>query len=165
MSWSSGKDSAFALHAAREAGFAVNCLLTTVDAETARVPVHGIHTELVRAQARALGLRTVPNPYVLRLAVDPPEQWRGGLVGILKPLADGIASAIHTHSGPIDNITGRAATVDPHLSTEEFARLLTEPREAGPGSTGEPPMTNRQDWCHVRCRNVVTLGCRGQTRR
>lgn len=57
LSWSSGKDSAFALQAARAAGTVeVVGLLTTVDAATGRVPVHGVPGELVRAQARALGL-------------------------------------------------------------------------------------------------------------
>jgi uncharacterized protein (TIGR00290 family) len=56
VSWSSGKDSAFALHAARAAGFAVAGLVTTLDVEANRVPVHGIPEPLVRAQARALGL-------------------------------------------------------------------------------------------------------------
>jgi uncharacterized protein (TIGR00290 family) len=65
VSWSSGKDCAFALHAARKAGFAVEGLLTTVDAETGHVPVHGIGSEPVRAQARALGLplHTVALPW------------------------------------------------------------------------------------------------------
>ena len=57
VSWSSGKDSAFAAHAVREAGDVdVVGLLTTVHAATGRVPVHGVPHALVRAQARALGL-------------------------------------------------------------------------------------------------------------
>jgi uncharacterized protein (TIGR00290 family) len=56
VSWSSGKDSAFALHVARQAGLAVVGLVTTVDAESGRVPVHGVPRHLVEAQARALQL-------------------------------------------------------------------------------------------------------------
>lgn len=56
MSWSSGKDSAFALHAARAEGLTVTGLLTTTDAGADRVPVHGTPPALVQAQAAALGL-------------------------------------------------------------------------------------------------------------
>jgi uncharacterized protein (TIGR00290 family) len=55
VSWSSGKDAAFALGAVG-ASLDVVGLLTTVDAAGGRVPVHGVAHELVRAQARALGL-------------------------------------------------------------------------------------------------------------
>jgi hypothetical protein len=73
--------------------------------------------------------RTVPDAYVLRLAIDPPAQWRGGLVGLLKPLTDGIVSAMHNHAGVTDVIADRAGVVVPHLSTDEFVRLLAEPRD------------------------------------
>lgn len=57
VSWSSGKDSAFALHAVREAGeLDVVGLLTTVTADYARVSMHGVRRELLEAQAKALGL-------------------------------------------------------------------------------------------------------------
>jgi uncharacterized protein (TIGR00290 family) len=56
VSWSSGKDSAFALHAARAEGLAVTGLLTTTDVGSDRVPVHGVEQALVTAQAAALGL-------------------------------------------------------------------------------------------------------------
>jgi uncharacterized protein (TIGR00290 family) len=65
MSWSSGKDSAFALPVARASGIAVDGLLTTIDVETQRVPIHGVPHVLVQAQARALGLplHTVALPW------------------------------------------------------------------------------------------------------
>jgi uncharacterized protein (TIGR00290 family) len=65
VSWSSGKDSAFALHVARDAGLAVVGLLTTIDTASDRVPVHGVPHVLVQAQARALGLplHTVALPW------------------------------------------------------------------------------------------------------
>ena len=57
MSWSSGKDSALALHEARAAGLVdVVGLLTTVNAEAGRVAMHGVRRALLEAQAEALGL-------------------------------------------------------------------------------------------------------------
>lgn len=57
MSWSSGKDCTLALHRAREAGeLEVVALLSTFNAEAARVSIHGTRREIARAQAAALGL-------------------------------------------------------------------------------------------------------------
>lgn len=57
MSWSSGKDSAFALHEVLRAGeLEVVGLLTTVSQTYARVAMHGVRRALLEAQARALGL-------------------------------------------------------------------------------------------------------------
>src|SRR5579872_3017338 len=57
MSWSSGKDSALALHEARAmADLEVVGLLTTVNAEAERVAIHGVRRSLLEAQADALGL-------------------------------------------------------------------------------------------------------------
>ncbi len=57
MSWSSGKDSALALHEARAAGdVEVVGLLTTVNAVADRVAMHGVRRSLLQAQAEALGL-------------------------------------------------------------------------------------------------------------
>jgi uncharacterized protein (TIGR00290 family) len=56
MSWSSGKDSAMALHEARSAGQTdVTGLVTTVTTG-GRVAVHDVRRELLEAQAAALGL-------------------------------------------------------------------------------------------------------------
>jgi len=60
MSWSSGKDSAFALHVARSRpDLEVVALLTTVTDAHARVSMHGVREELLDAQARAVGLPLV----------------------------------------------------------------------------------------------------------
>jgi uncharacterized protein (TIGR00290 family) len=60
MSWSSGKDSAFALGVARaRPDLEITALLTTVTDEYARVSMHGVREELLRAQARAVGLPLV----------------------------------------------------------------------------------------------------------
>ncbi len=54
-SWSSGKDSAWALHVAR-ASVEVVGLLTTVTESFDRVAMHGVRRELLQAQAERLGL-------------------------------------------------------------------------------------------------------------
>jgi uncharacterized protein (TIGR00290 family) len=57
MSWSSGKDSALALHHVLRGGeVAVTGLLTTVNAEFDRVAMHGVRRALLEEQAAALGL-------------------------------------------------------------------------------------------------------------
>lgn len=66
ISWSSGKDSAFALHEVRRAGeFDVVGALTTVTETFERVSIHGVRQEILRAQLDAAGLpaRIVPIPY------------------------------------------------------------------------------------------------------
>ncbi|MFO7180000.1 MAG: ATP-binding protein [Pseudomonadota bacterium] len=57
VAWSSGKDSAYALHVLRErAEVDVVALFTTVTAPFARVSMHGVRTELLREQAARAGL-------------------------------------------------------------------------------------------------------------
>jgi uncharacterized protein (TIGR00290 family) len=66
ISWSSGKDSAFALHEIRRAGeFDVVGALTTVTETFARVSIHGVRQEILQAQCEAAGLPQVivPIPY------------------------------------------------------------------------------------------------------
>ena len=63
--WSSGKDSAWALHVARQQGeVEVVGLLTTVTEPFGRVSMHGVREELLQAQAEAVGLplHRVPIP-------------------------------------------------------------------------------------------------------
>ena len=67
VSWSSGKDSAFALHEARRSGeLEIVGLLTTVTAAFGRVSMHGVREALLDRQAEALGLRcwkvSIPSP-------------------------------------------------------------------------------------------------------
>jgi uncharacterized protein (TIGR00290 family) len=65
MSWSTGKDSAWALHTAqRQHEVEIVALLTTVNAAAARVAMHAVRQSLLDAQAKALGLPlvTVPIP-------------------------------------------------------------------------------------------------------
>jgi len=65
LSWSSGKDSAWALHVLRKQGVKIAGLLTTLNAEFNRVAMHGVRQELLQAQARAAGLPLweVPLPW------------------------------------------------------------------------------------------------------
>ena len=82
MSWSSGKDSAWALHRLRSLGKGeVAGLLTSINETVGRVSMHGVREEVLRAQAEAAGLplRIIPLPWPcsnaiyeerLRAAVD-----------------------------------------------------------------------------------------------
>jgi uncharacterized protein (TIGR00290 family) len=66
ISWSSGKDSAFALHEIRQAGeLDVVGAVTTVTETFGRVSIHGVREEILLAQLEAAGLppRIVPIPY------------------------------------------------------------------------------------------------------
>ena len=57
VSWSTGKDSAFALHRTREQGkLEIAGLLSTVTEGFARVSMHGVREQLLDAQAMALNL-------------------------------------------------------------------------------------------------------------
>ena len=57
ISWSGGKDAAWALQKAREAdGIIVTGLFCTYDPATEKVPIHGAPISLIKSQARALGL-------------------------------------------------------------------------------------------------------------
>src|SRR5438105_15613354 len=57
MSWSSGKDSALALHEVRRDGdVEVSGLLVTMNATSDRVAVHAVRRTVLEAQAAALGL-------------------------------------------------------------------------------------------------------------
>jgi uncharacterized protein (TIGR00290 family) len=57
LSWSSGKDSAWALHVLRQhPGTSVRGLFTTVTMDSKRVASHEVRRQLVEAQARAAGL-------------------------------------------------------------------------------------------------------------
>jgi len=66
LSWSGGKDSAWALHTLRQdPNYQVAALLTTVNEHFGRVAIHGFREELLDRQAAATGLPVwkVPLPY------------------------------------------------------------------------------------------------------
>ena len=60
LAWSSGKDSAWALHTIRQRGeFDIVALLTTVNQDHQRVAMHAVRESLLDAQAAAAGLPLV----------------------------------------------------------------------------------------------------------
>ena len=66
LSWSSGKDSAWALHVLRQRyPGAVAGLLTTINEAADRVAMHGVRSSVLNEQARAAGLplTTIPLPH------------------------------------------------------------------------------------------------------
>lgn len=76
VSWSSGKDSAFALHCVRQGGeVEIAGLLTTVNSQFGRVAMHGVREALLDAQADSLGLRCwkVPIPWPCTNAIYEAE--------------------------------------------------------------------------------------------
>lgn len=67
VSWSSGKDSAWLVHVLRtRADIELGALLTTINESAQRVAMHAVRTDLLEAQADALGLPlwkvAIPDP-------------------------------------------------------------------------------------------------------
>ena len=93
MSWSSGKDSAFALHVARvDLGIDVQGLMVCVNADADRVAMHAVRRTLLEAQAERLGLPLVvieiPSPcphelYAARMAAAMTAARRAGIEQIV----------------------------------------------------------------------------------
>jgi uncharacterized protein (TIGR00290 family) len=78
LSWSSGKDSAWALHILRQRGeVEVVGLLSTINTNFQRVAMHGTRLALVRAQAEAAGLPLweVPLPWPCSNEVYEQAMW------------------------------------------------------------------------------------------
>jgi uncharacterized protein (TIGR00290 family) len=93
IAWSSGKDSAFALHEARLAGtYDIVGALTTVTENFGRVSVHGVREELLHAQMEAAELP----PIIVRIphpcANEAYERAMAGAMAQAK--ADGITHII-----------------------------------------------------------------------
>jgi uncharacterized protein (TIGR00290 family) len=93
ISWSSGKDSAFALYEVMRAGeFDVVGALTTVTDTFGRVSIHGVRQEILRAQLEAAGLpmRVVPIPYPC-----PNEIYEGRMgQAVAQAVAEGVTHIV-----------------------------------------------------------------------
>jgi uncharacterized protein (TIGR00290 family) len=71
IAWSSGKDSAWALHEVRRSGdYDIVGGLTTVTDSFARVSMHGVREELLLAQLKAAGL----TPIIIRIPYPCPNE-------------------------------------------------------------------------------------------
>jgi uncharacterized protein (TIGR00290 family) len=93
MSWSSGKDSALALHVARsELGLDVRALLVTVNADADRVAMHAVRRALLAAQADRLG---IPLHVVEIPAVCPNDVYEARMTAaIAAATGDGIEQIV-----------------------------------------------------------------------
>jgi uncharacterized protein (TIGR00290 family) len=93
VSWSSGKDSAFALHAARRSGqVEIVGLLTTLTATFGRVSMHGVREALLDQQGDAVGLpcrkASIPSPC-------PNEVYEREIARVLAEVArDGVTHVV-----------------------------------------------------------------------
>jgi uncharacterized protein (TIGR00290 family) len=82
LAWSSGKDSAWTLHAlSARADVTVVGLLTTVNAAYDRVAMHGVRHALLQDQARAAGLSLWPVPIP---SPCPNETYEAAMAGVLR---------------------------------------------------------------------------------
>ena len=83
IAWSSGKDSAWALHVARQNGdYDIVGALTTVNDAFARVAMHGVRQQLLEMQIAAAGLTPVlvhiltPGMKPVQVTQDLANFWR-----------------------------------------------------------------------------------------
>jgi uncharacterized protein (TIGR00290 family) len=82
LSWSSGKDSAWALHALRQdPGIELVGLLTTLNESAARVAMHAVRETLLERQAQAVGLPLwkIPLPHPC-----PNEAYERIMAGVIE---------------------------------------------------------------------------------
>jgi diphthamide synthase (EF-2-diphthine--ammonia ligase) len=65
LSWSGGKDCAWALERLRGTPIKIEALLTTINEQADRVAMHGVRRELIEEQAHSIGipLWTAPLPW------------------------------------------------------------------------------------------------------
>lgn len=78
LAWSSGKDSAWALHSIRQSGeFEVVALLTTINRTHQRVAMHAVREVLVEMQAEAAGVPLVKVPIPSPCSNEVYEQAMG----------------------------------------------------------------------------------------
>ena len=87
VSWSSGKDSAWMVHVLRRQAVAIGGLLTTINESADRVAMHAVRTDLVEAQAEALGVPLVRVPIPSPCPNDVYERVMAGAVA--RAIAEG----------------------------------------------------------------------------
>jgi uncharacterized protein (TIGR00290 family) len=93
IAWSSGKDSAFALHDVRRGGdYEIVGALTTVTSDFARVSMHGVRESLLCAQLEAARLPSI----VVRIPFPCPNEFyeREMAAAIAQAKADGVTHVI-----------------------------------------------------------------------
>lgn len=93
IAWSSGKDSAWALHEVRRAGnYEIVAALTTVTDTFARVSMHGVREELLQAQLAAARLPSI----VVRIPFPCPNDVyeREMAAALARVKADGVTHVI-----------------------------------------------------------------------
>lgn len=92
ISWSGGKDAALCLnHIRQSAQYDILCLLTTINAAQQRISMHGVRVELLRAQAKSLGLPLVELPLP---EMPSMEDYEREMAAVLKNLKSKGASAV-----------------------------------------------------------------------
>jgi uncharacterized protein (TIGR00290 family) len=93
MSWSSGKDSAFALHQAKSAGdLDIVAILTSLNSDAERVSMHGVREQLLDAQSDVLGLPIIKVNLPERCSNEIYE--REMAKACVQMLADGVSHLI-----------------------------------------------------------------------
>src|SRR5947208_3532722 len=115
IAWSSGKDSAWALHEVRRAGeYDVVGALTTITETFGRVSIHGLREELLRAQLAAAGLP----PTIVSIPYPCPNEFHSFVAA--GPMLDG---RIAVHLGETVERDGFAyADLVPDISFRRQAR-------------------------------------------
>ncbi len=89
VSWSSGKDSAWALHRLRQdPGIDLRGLLTSVNATHDRVAMHGVRRDVLGAQAEAVGLPLIEVPLPHPCSNEVYEERMGA--ALARAAADGV---------------------------------------------------------------------------
>jgi len=87
LSWSSGKDSAWALHKLNQQGeHEIVVLVTTVNRQLDRVAMHAVRQQLLAKQAEAVGLPLIEVPIPYPCSNEQYERAMSGLVERLKKM-------------------------------------------------------------------------------
>lgn len=93
VSWSGGKDSSLALHAAlHDPTLHIEALVTTVTSEYDRISMHGVRRALLEAQAEAIGIPLIVAPIPPR---STNAQYEAAMAEALAPLcASGVTHMV-----------------------------------------------------------------------